>query len=119
MSDYPTAYDVYLAQRQATSQIQCDLEQLYKNTLSQSLQNLPSDWKATIVWPIKPLSDEDREAEIRENNIENPEEDYDEVFLLRKLDEARAEIDRLRTLAPSQPEPVTVLSGPFWKQSEE
>lgn len=139
MADYPTAYDSYLVQQQEAFRTQRDLEQLYKNTLNQNLQNLyiPSDWSAPIVLPfqacprkfyypvleppnyIEPQSDEAREIEIRENNIENPEEDYDEVFLLRKLDEARAEIERLKPLIPAQPENVPVLSGPFWKQPEE
>lgn len=139
MSDYPTAHYTYLAQQQEAFRIQRDLEELFKNTLNQNLQDLsiPSNWRATPVLPIQacplkfdnpelgppnyiePLSDETRETEIREDYAEDSEEDYNEVFLLRKLDEARAELESLKTLIPAQSTSVPLLSGPFWKQPEE
>ena len=59
------------------------------------------------------VSDEEREIQIRSNNEDTEELWDDEKFLLRLLDEARAEIARLKT-ATAEPAARPVLYGPFW-----
>ena len=85
---------VYFAQQGNAAKIQADLNKITER---------------------EPVSDDEREAEIRES-CEDTEESWDsDKFLLRKLDEARAEMTRLQALIPAQLNSTPVLSGPFWK----